>query len=1537
MTDLASLVVKLEAETSQYTAAIQKATDQIGSFSDSVGAAITETVKNLLALEAAKKAFDFTENIIKTMASFELLSHATGIATDSLSQLAFAGKLFGVEDISVPFERLARTIGQFEQGNQKAINAFAALGIGVRDAQGKVRSADEEFLVIADAVSKYKDGLEKTSVVQALFGRSGADFVALLDQGAEAIKRAKQEAVDLGVSVSSPAAQAAHEFEQDMIRIGAAFEGLFFKAIQEVLPVFKQLTEQVIEFSKNADNTSSAVEQIAAGLKVIATALTTIGTLFQAVGQGIGSSLAFIVSEIKAVVDYLSNAWVHPLDAFGDFIAAQKKLVSDYGESVVGVFHTIDAGGKAIENIWDPAPIKNWGLAIGEAGNGWEDSGLKDIHIIDNQEIKGIQSAIEALATFNEKLKEQVATYGLSGAAATVYDVTLGKLSASVDELDKMNPKEAQLALEKLEKQGKLSAASIDAINAAVKAGIPLGDAFKNEIIANAEALDKLKTVDALSKLDSQLLTMTGHLEEAAKAAFDLANRPIKITIETEQAKTAFAGLDDGQKIAEVTSQINTLKTQAVAIEDAYGKKVAEVDASSLASGESNLEALGEEAAARQGAIAQLETLFIKAQALANATGNKEAIQQAKDLRDAIDQIQFSPKIVEGVDAATAALKRFNLAQAEIKKTNDDLGLQLTALAKQQSEGSLSDLDLMAKQDEARQQAIDQLEKTREELLAVNAANPGNPAALDEYKKLGAQVNALQTQMGELARTIRTDLTDAASNAFTDFATGAKTASEALRSFVADFSRQMISLGSKQLFQKLFDTTGISSGINSIFGTAAKQAAPAITKAASGVADTTAAATSLSTAITTAATAGATELGTGITTAVTTGATELGTALETAATTAATEMATAITTAGSTAAAEMAAAISAAGASSGAATGIEAVALAAATGGPIPANQLAVVGEKGPELYVDDLGEMTAATATRAGTVVPEDLTHAHVIGTDGPEYIKPNVSGYVIPNDVFVRALADRTAPKPADEPSIPAATTERVIQNAGALGDSQTRGSRAQGESERILSAPEISRKPEFRSPVSTIELDTGPAAPSAAQVPPLPLAPVIDITPLIAARLPQPQSEVTVLSRELNGESPRAGASVGQPLVSTPTPAAQPDIFTQPEAPSASQSLQVPALPPQPAEELPSELSAVPSVSVNVAQPPVVASAPQPDLPASEQVQQQVIALLQPALPSVPEPAVAQLAPTQAAIENVVRETASVSTETSVKAASDAKLTRQPEPTIAVPPRSTAESHSVPKLETLSNVVAFPVPSQPALPSPSTVSIPEAATAERAVSNVLAFPTPAKSEAPPSVSINIPESPTEAALPTSEKAATSNVITFPVPSAPPQVSDREFSAATLDAAAALPSAPDRLDSAIQRADAPALPMALDQPTSAMIVKFEKIVKHEQSLDMLSAHEYEELLTDRYLEKRQSGGRVNAGTPYLVGEGGVPELMVPDSNGTIMSSWDNSENNRSTIVNQTNHFHISSATGKVDRASQGQIAARTALSVQMASGRNN
>jgi len=69
----------------------------------------------------------------------------------------------------------------------------------VRDASGKLKSGNEAFLEVADAVAKIQNPAERSAMAMKVFGRAGSEMLPMLEGGKEALKGYIDEARRLGL------------------------------------------------------------------------------------------------------------------------------------------------------------------------------------------------------------------------------------------------------------------------------------------------------------------------------------------------------------------------------------------------------------------------------------------------------------------------------------------------------------------------------------------------------------------------------------------------------------------------------------------------------------------------------------------------------------------------------------------------------------------------------------------------------------------------------------------------------------------------------------------------------------------------------------------------------------------------------------------------------------------------------------------------------------------------------------------------------------------------------------------------------------------------------------------------------------------------------------------------------------------------------------------------------------------------------------------------------------------------------------------
>lgn len=250
MSDLARLVVKLTAQTAEYEKKLDQAnaklsrfqrttdnqlkqiTRSFGSFNRALGAigvgvsfvAITRGLAG-----AAQKAIEYGDSINKAAVR-------TGVGAQAFSELAFAAKQNDIEldSLTNSFAKLQKVISEAGSGSKSALQAFSALGIEFE--QLRALAPDKQFELIAEQISRVRDPADKARAAIELFGRSGAELLPLFEQGAEGIRKAREEAQRLGASLTEEQVKALAEADDAIKRLGQSWDGFARTLTANVAP-----------------------------------------------------------------------------------------------------------------------------------------------------------------------------------------------------------------------------------------------------------------------------------------------------------------------------------------------------------------------------------------------------------------------------------------------------------------------------------------------------------------------------------------------------------------------------------------------------------------------------------------------------------------------------------------------------------------------------------------------------------------------------------------------------------------------------------------------------------------------------------------------------------------------------------------------------------------------------------------------------------------------------------------------------------------------------------------------------------------------------------------------------------------------------------------------------------------------------------------------------------------------------------------------------------------------------------------------------
>lgn len=106
-------------------------------------------------------------------------------------------------DLSLKLKELNNNLQTQKDSLNQSADAFAKLGVSTTDAKGKQKDFNTLLFEVADKFKAMPDGIDKTALSMALFGRSGKDMIKVLNLGSQGIQDLEKEADKLGLTLSA--------------------------------------------------------------------------------------------------------------------------------------------------------------------------------------------------------------------------------------------------------------------------------------------------------------------------------------------------------------------------------------------------------------------------------------------------------------------------------------------------------------------------------------------------------------------------------------------------------------------------------------------------------------------------------------------------------------------------------------------------------------------------------------------------------------------------------------------------------------------------------------------------------------------------------------------------------------------------------------------------------------------------------------------------------------------------------------------------------------------------------------------------------------------------------------------------------------------------------------------------------------------------------------------------------------------------------------------------------------------------------------
>jgi len=360
MSALGSLVVKLALEYAEYTQWLDKSRQEALKFAknaqtsfDKAGNSAKEFLGNvagnvagaIVSVVGLNSAFSRITESINILNSLDDAAQKTGSSIEDLSRIEQVARNFGdaFGPIDQGITRLAKGLSEIDDPTSNAIRALNAIGVSARDSNGELRTAADVYIDVARSLQQYEDGTRKTAVAQALFGKSGAELLPMLNNLAQG--------VDHVTSVTQANATQAALFNDQLALGKARVTGFFTSLAVDLLPTLNNIASAVNNSTGQINSFSVVSTAASATLKGLAIAGFTVVDTFRGMGREIGAraaQLAALASRDFAGAKFIGQALAEDNIKFR---AEYDKFVDTVLNGEQQIAQAIDNGGtkKAID------------------------------------------------------------------------------------------------------------------------------------------------------------------------------------------------------------------------------------------------------------------------------------------------------------------------------------------------------------------------------------------------------------------------------------------------------------------------------------------------------------------------------------------------------------------------------------------------------------------------------------------------------------------------------------------------------------------------------------------------------------------------------------------------------------------------------------------------------------------------------------------------------------------------------------------------------------------------------------------------------------------------------------------------------------------------------------------------------------------------------------------------------------------------------------------------------------------------------------
>ena len=240
------------------------------------------------------------------------LAQQTGFTTDEIQKMQYASEL-----VDVSFEDMTGALTKVKKGMSGTGEAFEAIGVSVRNADGSMRDATSVFYDSLDALSKIDNETERDAAAMAIFGKGADQLAGIIDDGGKSLKAYGKEAEDLGVIMGGDVLEDLGAVDDTLqklkgqggaalAKLGATLATTLAPVLAKIPPVIEKISKAIGKLTPKQTETILKITGIVAAIGPLLLGVGKVikigGTLVTAIGSIVGVLGGPLTAAIAAVI-----------------------------------------------------------------------------------------------------------------------------------------------------------------------------------------------------------------------------------------------------------------------------------------------------------------------------------------------------------------------------------------------------------------------------------------------------------------------------------------------------------------------------------------------------------------------------------------------------------------------------------------------------------------------------------------------------------------------------------------------------------------------------------------------------------------------------------------------------------------------------------------------------------------------------------------------------------------------------------------------------------------------------------------------------------------------------------------------------------------------------------------------------------------------------------------------------------------------------------------------------------------------------------